>query len=177
MPVCYTCRKFKHPYAGSFTPLLYEGDVRKALVSLKFYNKESFCRSFSYLICNNIIQKGFPDIDFITYVPLSPKGFKTRGFNQSEVMANMCGKILSLPVKDTLYRIDGTPKQSTLSLAERRKNAKRSFFAKDIKLSGTALLIDDIYTTGSTMSHCASLLLKMGCSKVYIATVALKSKK
>ena len=89
----------------------------------------------------------------------------------------MCGKILSLPVKDTLYRIDGTPKQSTLSLAERRKNAKRSFFAKDIKLSGTALFIDDIYTTGSTMSHCASLLLKMGCSKVYIATVALKSKK
>ena len=177
MPVCHTCRKFNHPFSKSFTPLLYEGKVRKALINLKFHNKESYCRSFSYLICNNIIKKGFPDMDFITYIPLSPKGFKERGFNQSEIIANMCGDILNLPVIDTLYRIDGTPKQSTLSLTERRKNAKKSFFSKDIKLSGTALLIDDIYTTGSTLSHTSSLLLRMGCDKVYIASVALRSKK
>ncbi len=176
MPVCSTCRKYRHPFSGSFTPLLYKDTVRKSILSLKFYNKESYCRSFAYLICNKIIEKGFPDIDFITYIPLSPKGFKERGFNQSELIAATCGEILNLPVVETLYRIDGTPKQSSLSLTERRKNAKKSFFSKDVKLSGTALLIDDIYTTGSTLSHTSSLLLKMGCSKVYIATIALKGK-
>ncbi len=174
MPVCNTCRKFKHPFSDSFTPLLYKDNVRKSILALKFYNKESFCKSFAFLISNRVIEKGFPHIDFITYVPLSPKGFRERGYNQCELIAAECGKILNLPVVETLYRINGTPKQSTLSLTERRKNAKNSFFPKDIKLSGTALLIDDIYTTGSTLSHNASLLLKMGCDKVYIAAVALK---
>lgn len=177
MPVCNTCRKFKHPFSGSFTPLIYEGKVRKSIVNLKFYNKESYCRSFAYLISNRIIEKGFPNIDFITYIPLSSDGYDERGFNQCKLIAHFCSEILHLPVKSTLYRINGTPKQSTLSASERRKNAKRSFFPKNEKLFGTALLIDDIYTTGSTLSHCSSLLLKMGCDKVYIATVALKNKK
>ena len=176
MPVCNICRKFKHPFSGSFTPLIYTGKVRKALLNLKFHNRESFCRSFAFLIANRIMEKGFPDIDFITYIPLSPSGFKERGFNQSELIARKCAEILNVPVIDTLYRIDGTPKQSSLSLIERRKNAKKSFFAKDMKLKGTALLIDDVYTTGSTLSHTSSLLLKMGCDKVYIASVALRSK-
>ena len=177
MPVCSTCRTYRHPFSGSFTPLLYEGSARKAILNLKFHNKEQFCRSFAFLIADKVLKKGFPHIDFITYIPLSPKGLRARGYNQSELIASECGKILNLPVISTLRRINGTPKQSSLSFSERRKNPKKSFFGKDIRLSGTALLIDDIYTTGSTLSHTASLLLKMGCDKVYIATVALKSKK
>ncbi len=176
MPVCSNCRKYRHPFSGSFTPLLYKDSARKSILGLKFYNKESYCRSFAYLICDSILRKGFPSIDFITYIPLSPKGFKERGFNQCQLIAAECGKILNLPVIETLYRIDGTPKQSTLSHNARRQNAKKSFFGKDMQLSGTALLIDDIYTTGSTLSHTSSLLLKMGCDKVYISAVALKSK-
>lgn len=176
MPICQVCRKFNHPYSGSFTPLLYEGKVRKALINYKFYNRENFSRSFGFLIADNIVRKDFPDIDFITFVPLSSDSLKERGFNQSQLIAEKCGELLNVPVKATLKRINGTPKQSTLSDTERRKNAKKAFYATDQRLSGTALLIDDIYTTGSTMSHCASLLLKMGCSRVYIASVALRSK-
>lgn len=177
MPVCSTCRTYRHPFSGSFTPLLYEASARKAILNLKFHNREQFCRSFAFLIADKVIEKGFPHIDFITYIPLSPKGMRERGFNQSRLIASKCGEILNLPVISTLKRIDGTPKQSSLSFNERRKNPKKSFFGKDMKLSGTALLIDDIYTTGSTLSHTASLLLKMGCDQVYIAAVALKSKK
>ena len=176
MPICQVCRKFNHPYSGSFTPLLYEGKVRKALINYKFYNRESFSRSFGFLIADNIVRKDFPDIDFITFVPLSSDSLKELGFNQSQLIAEKCGELLNVPVKATLERINGTPKQSTLSDGERRKNAKKAFYATGQRLSGTALLIDDIYTTGSTMSHCASLLLKMGCSRVYIASVALRSK-
>ncbi|MBR5535581.1 MAG: ComF family protein [Clostridia bacterium] len=177
MPVCNTCRKYSHPFTSSFTPLTYTGKVRRALLNLKFHNKENYCRSFSFLIANNIMQKGYPDFDFITYIPLPPERLKERGFNQSELIAKGVGSILNIPVTDTLFRVNGSAKQSSLSSAERRKNPKKSFFARDMKLKGTALLIDDIYTTGSTLAYTSSLLLKMGCDKVYIATAALQVKK
>lgn len=176
MPVCSTCRKYRHSFSNAFTPLIYKNSVRQSIIKLKFYNKENFCRSFSFLIANRIMEEGLPHFDFITYIPLSKEGFKQRGFNQSELIARKCGEILNIPVIETLLRIDGTPRQSSLSLFERRKNAKKAFKAMNIPLSGTALLIDDVYTTGSTMSHTSSLLLKMGCDKVCIAAVALREK-
>lgn len=176
LPLCYSCRTFNLSFQQSFTPLLYTGSVRRALLNMKFYDKDYFCRSFAYLIVNNIIAEGFPAFDFITYVPLSDEGYKRRGYNQSELIAKKCGEILNLPVVSTLYRIADTPKQSSLTFSQRRQNAKKSFFGKKLSLSGTVLLIDDIYTTGSTAERCSSLLLKMGCDKVYIAAVALKAK-
>lgn len=173
--VCSICRKYNTAFYKSYTPLLYKDSVRRALLSMKFYNKEHYCKSFAILIANSIISSDCPSFDFITYVPLSRKGFKERGYNQSEIIAKICGEILHTPVVSTLKRIDGTPKQSTLSFLERRRNAKKSFFGKDVKISGKVLLIDDIYTTGSTLNHCASVLLKMGAERVYVSAVALKT--
>ena len=171
---CYTCRNYKYSFLASYTPLLYKNSVRASLLGMKFYNKESFTRSYAYLICDYIISQDYPLFDFITYVPLSPSSYKKRGYNQSALIAKWCGEHLNTEVIPTLRRIDGTPKQSALSFRERRKNVRKSFFPTDKKLSGTALLIDDIYTTGATVDYCSSLLLKMGCEKVYIAAVALK---
>lgn len=172
MPVCHTCRKYNHSFSGSFTPLVYKDTVRHAILSMKLHERENHCHAFAFLITKRIMECGFPHIDFITYVPLSKESFLKRGFNQSDLIAKDCGKILNLPVIDTIIRIDGTPRQSSLSLPLRRKNVKKAFKGKDLHLSGTALLIDDIYTTGSTMDYISSLLLKMGCDKVYIAAVA-----
>ncbi|MGM9550854.1 MAG: ComF family protein [Clostridia bacterium] len=176
LPVCLNCRKYRYSFAGSFTPLKYKDKTRKALLRMKFRNKTHFAYSFAYLICNNIVTKDYPDFDFITYIPLSRERFNERGYNQAEIIAFECGKILNVPVISTLTRKDGTPNQHDLPLKERHRNAKNSFFPKDMKLNGTALLIDDIYTTGSTMDYCSSLLLKMGCDKVYIACLALTVK-
>ena len=174
--LCGMCRKYNTSFEKSFTPLLYKDNAKLALLSIKFYNKESYSRSFAFLIVNNIISSEFPKIDYITYVPLSKKGFRERGYNQCELIAKQCGEILNIPVISTLKRSDKSLKQSTLSFSQRRINAKNSFFGKDMKISGNVLLIDDIYTTGSTMNHCASLLLKMGAEKVYVSAVALKAR-
>ncbi len=176
LSVCYTCRHFNHSFTKSYTPLLYKDKVRKSLISMKFYNKEFYSRSYAFLIAENIISQDFPSFDFITYAPLSPESFSKRKYNQSKDIAQGVGEILNIPVIDTLYRINGTPKQSELSFNERRKNAKASFFSNDIILKGKALLIDDIYTTGATADYCSKLLLKMGCESVSIATVCLKTK-
>lgn len=176
LSVCYNCRHYNYSFEKAYTPLLYKDAVRHALLSMKFYNKDNFCRSFAFLIGNNIVSEDYPSFDFITYVPLSPSSFSERGYNQCKIIGDKLSEILHIPVYDTLYRINGTPKQSRLSFKERRQNVKKSFFPKDLSLKGTALLIDDIYTTGSTADYCSKLLLKMGCDKVYIATVALKNK-
>ncbi len=174
MPICFNCRRYKYSFHSAFTPLIYTGNVRKAIVNMKFHNRESYCRSFAYLIVNRIFEKGFINFDFITYIPLSKERLQERKFNQSETVAEKCAEILHLPVIPTLFRKDGTKQQSTLNLKERRKNVRNAFLPLEQTLSGTALLIDDVYTTGSTADYCSSLLLKMGCEKVYIASVALR---
>lgn len=176
LPVCFNCRRHKHAFSGSYIPLLYRDNVRRSLINMKFYDKDNYSRSYAYLITSRIIEEGFPDFDFITYIPLSRRKYRERGFNQAKLIAKYCSEILHLPVIDTLYRIDDSYQQSTLSAKERRKNVKKSFKPKDIRLHGTALLIDDVYTTGATAAFTTSLLLKMGCDKVYIACLALKEK-
>ncbi len=176
LPVCAPCLKNRYRVRGAFTPLIYTDSVRRALINMKFYNKDFFCHSFAFLICDSILRKETLPLDFVTFVPISENRFKERGFNQSELIAKECAKILNLPLIDTLNRKNNTPRQSTLSFSERRKNAKNSYSSKDIPLHGNALLIDDIYTTGSTINACASLLLKMGCENVYISAVALREK-
>ncbi len=71
MPVCHTCRTVKPKFVKAFIPLAYKGVVRKALLSMKFYDRSSYCRSFALLITDQIIKENFADFDFITYIPIS----------------------------------------------------------------------------------------------------------
>lgn len=176
LPICHNCRKNSHSFSGSYTPLLYQGSARNAIISMKFHNAAYNAKAFAFLICNRMIETNYPDLQFITFVPMSPESLKTRGYNQAYLVAKECGEILHLPVVETLERIDGTPRQSTLSYTKRRKNAKNSFFPKPMPLSGNALLIDDIYTTGATTDICSKHLLYLGCDKVYIACCSMTKK-
>lgn len=112
---CFSCRKYKHSFSKSYTPLLYKDKARLSILSMKFYSKESYAKSYAYLIASSIISSGFPSFDFITYVPLAPSELKRRGYNQCETIAENLGEYFKLPVIATLKRIDGTPKQSRLS--------------------------------------------------------------
>ncbi len=174
--ICADCRTHKHPFAGAFIPLLYEKDVRLALLRMKFYNAHYISRGFAILIAEKMLSSPMPDIDFITFVPSSEKQMQKRGYNQAELIARFLAEILHLPVVSTLIHHSDFPKQSSLSAAHRRINAKKAFISRNISLSGTALLVDDIITTGSTAAACARLLLKMGADKVYIAACAASPK-
>lgn len=173
LPVCVTCRKFHHSFSHSFTPLSYIGSVRRTILRIKFYNAQYITRSLAFLIADRILSEDMPLFDFITYVPLSHERYATRRFDQSQLIASFLSDIMHIPVIDTLEHVGGAVRQSSLPLNKRRENARASFRAKNITLSGTALLVDDIYTTGATMDACTRLLLKMGCEKVYISAAAM----
>ena len=98
-----------------------------------------------------------------------------RGYNQEELIAEILGKVLDIPVdKDSLRRSKDTIPQKELGRRERERNMEGAFSLSDTFMpAGTVLLIDDIYTTGSTLSAAAAALKKRGVQKVYFLTISI----
>ncbi len=168
MPECADCRAGV-PYEKCFVPFLYSDGIRGAILNMKFRRRPSMFRYFAREIAAEI---GDFRPDFITFVPQSRKAWRERGYNQTELIARELGKLLKVPVKSTLIRAETGENQVGLSYSARIKNAPKLYSPKDLQLSGTCLIVDDVITTGATMKACCRLLLKMGCSHVFAAAVA-----
>ena len=175
--LCRVCRNTKRYFDKVLVPLEYSDDARASIVRFKHYSHPSYAHAFAFLIADKLMrtEEFVSGFDFITYVPQSPKSRRNRGYNQAYLLAKELSGMLSLPLVDALIRTDDGEVQKTLNARQRQENVKRCFFARDISLCGTALLIDDVFTTGSTASHCSHLLKKMGCKKVYVAVCAIRT--
>ncbi len=116
------------------------------------------------------------NIDLILPVPLHHLKRAERGYNQSDFIAKVIGSILNIPVKTNLLkRSRFTETQTALTIDERRKNVRGAFSIKrKNNLSGkNILLLDDVITTGATISECGRLLLQNSAAKVYALSVAI----
>jgi ComF family protein len=105
------------------------------------------------------------EIDFIVPVPLHRLRLKEREFNQSEILASRLAKYFNIPlIKNSLIRTRPTPPQANLSKEERLKNVNGAFKLRENELlkGKNILLIDDVFTTGSTVDQCAKVLKKEG---------------
>jgi len=115
------------------------------------------------------------DFSLIIPVPLHPKKLKERGFNQSLVLGRELAKKFSLPLDfGTLKRRIDTKPQVNLGRSERIKNVKGAFMVKEkSRIKGEkVLLVDDVYTTGSTVNECARLLREAKATDVAVLTLA-----
>lgn len=114
------------------------------------------------------------NFDSLTFVPLSKERLAERGFNQAEILANAIAKAFDKEVLDLIYRSKNTPKQSTLSQKERLENLKDSIKIKTpTSLKGkTVVLIDDVFTTGTTLNECAGVLRKLRPAAIIAFTFA-----
>lgn len=113
--------------------------------------------------------------DLIVPVPLHVRRLRSRGFNQALLIAELLSKKWDIPLsRRGLRRIRWTEPQITLSAAEREKNVKGAFqVRKPPEIAGRrVLLVDDVYTTGSTVAECCRTLKKAGADKVFVVTVA-----
>ena len=174
--LCAACHKERRHFKKSFAALVYEDKAQHAVISFKYYFHPYYANAFAYLIADKLLQASDPlmRFDFITFIPQSRKTFLDRGYNQSELIAKKLAKILKLPCKSTLFRTNESTRQATLNASQRRKNVVSSYFLKESDLSGTALLVDDVYTTGATANYCSRLLKKAGCSEVYLAIALIR---
>ena len=158
----------KTPYIdGLYVLAHYDGIIRRAVRDIKYRGRYAILTELASLILQKYHYKFC--FDYLVPVPLSKERLKSRGFNQAEVLA----KNLKLaPVLNCLTRIRDTRPQFDLKLTQRRQNVKDAF-AISHKLRATSYcLVDDVCTTGSTLSECAKVLKTAGASKVYAVCIA-----
>ena len=112
--------------------------------------------------------------DALVPTPLHPRRLRSRGYNQSALLSHEIGRRLNLPVReDLLVRVrNPRPQVEAQSQQERRDNVADNFFCNTDTSGLTVLLIDDVATTGSTLSECATVLKAAGATRVHALTLA-----
>lgn len=160
---------------GCFSPLAYRGAVPDAVLRYKFRPVRAYCVPFGAVMAQSL-QDHLPEqADLITWCPLSKKRLRERGFDQAELLAKEVGKRLSLPVAGTLKKVRHTGPQSALEEESARRANARGAYARlpnaDVK-DRRIVLVDDVVTSGATMSECAGLLRMAGAAAVYGLTLA-----
>jgi competence protein ComFC len=116
----------------------------------------------------------FWKIDLVTYVPSTRAKEIRRGYNQAELFGREIAKRIGKPAASTLRRVKRTEDQNKLKLQKRKENVKDAFRAleeADLK-NRKLLLVDDVYTTGSTSNECAKALRKAGAKQINVLTIA-----
>ncbi len=174
----YTGSKAKR--SGDFfrvcvSPLFYEGNVREAILRFKFRDATTYASLFGKLIADCIRENLSDSYDLISWVPLSAKRLKKRGYDQAMLLAMAAALELDDVAVETLVKHTDVPEQSGMGSPEKRRaNISGSYRASDPELIAgkRVLLIDDIVTTGSTLSECARTLLGAGAKEVVCATLA-----
>jgi len=158
-------------------PLYYEGSVREAMLWYKFHNAPARGRGYGRLIAQELQKRGALDFDVITWVPLSRKRERRRGYDQARILAEALGKHLDREARPLLQKVRDVPPQSHLNTAEeRRANISGCYAvcAPDRAAGKRVLLVDDIVTTGSTLSECARMLMLSGAERVWAAALACR---
>lgn len=160
---------------GCFSPLAYRGAVPDAVQRYKFRPVRAYCVPFGAVMAQNLQDHLPGKADLVTWCPLSKKRLHERGFDQAELLAREVGGRLSLPVVGTLKKVRHTSPQSELvEESARRANARGAYAAlPEGNVKGrVVVLVDDVVTSGATMSECAGLLRMAGAAAVYGLTLA-----
>jgi competence protein ComFC len=156
-------------------------DHYKSLIhNFKYKRKISLGQRLGERLSENLsLDDRFLDFDFLVPVPLHPARKRERGFNQSEILAEVISKRMNLPVlKRVLKRIKNTKDQTNLNAEQREKNVSGAFSLSSAKdgeqiYGKKIILIDDVITTGATLRGCAEVLREGGAKKVVGATLVV----
>lgn len=156
---------------GCWSPLAYQAQVREAVQRYKFAPAPAYGRPFGLLMAQCARDQGV-EAELVTWAPLSKKRRRKRGFDQGELLARTVGECLALPVLPLLEKSRHTVPQSSLpDGAARRANALALLPGRRIE-GGRVLLVDDVVTSGATLSECARLLCQGGAKQVLCLTLA-----
>ena len=153
----------------------YRGEYRHSIINLKQRGKKMQALQLGRLMSKNIkhVYK-LNELDAVVPVPMSKERRKKRGFNHAALLAQQVSNELNIPYCDAMYKVRDNSAQHSLNLSQRKLNVKNVYSVKpDIDLTGKRiLLIDDVVTTGYTLSDCTRALFEKGAISVHCATVA-----
>ena len=179
-PRCGLCQRITPPYAKAAAYGSYAGGLRELIHLLKYEKVKPAANVLGRMLAEAlaVLRPSFADPVSVVPVPLHAVKLRQRGFNQSDLIARAALKLMKDPSLNlnsaALERRRETKSQIGLTSHQRRENMRGAFaVTRPDQVEGReVLLVDDVFTTGTTVSECARVLLRAGASKVWVATVA-----
>ncbi len=172
---CPDCAGAPLRFTRAVAAARYQEPLRGALRAFKFQGVRTGARALGLVLARRVAGAAFAkDLEAVVPVPLHVRREHGRGYNQAGLLARYAAEALGLPVAgDVLVRTRDTPPQAGLERADRLRNVDGAFApARERVGLRRCLLVDDIMTTGATLSACASALRAGGLERIYAATVA-----
>lgn len=173
---CSDCQSRRRSYVKGFPVFVYNGAVKDSVIAFKYKNK----REYADFYAREIMQKYGRQLmqiqaDGLVPVPVHSSRLRRRGYNQAALLGVSLSRLLAVPCYDgELVRIVKTLPQKGLNDKERYFNLKKAFKRKrnGVKLE-KVILVDDIYTSGSTIEACTEVLLGTGVKEVYYTSICI----
>lgn len=171
---CYDCTRKEHIFQQGKSVFMYASGMKESMYRFKYQNRQEYADFYAEETVR-LFQRWVREreIEVILPIPMYLPKKKQRGYNQAEVFAKALGRQLELPVESSLVeRIKNTTPQKKLNDIDRKKNLKGAFKIKpNIVKYKKVLLVDDIYTTGSTMDAVARELQLSGAEQIYFLCI------
>lgn len=174
--ICTDCRALEHVFERCFACVEYGLAERDLIHRFKYKDKGYYGRKLAEIMADRISAEEI-NFDMILPVPMYKKKEKERGYNQAAVLALFLSRIIDVSYgKGVLKRVFDTEPMSHLGADARRRNLEGAFSIdkrrRDALRGKTLLLVDDVYTTGTTADSCAEVLMEAGAKKVYVLVFA-----
>ena len=178
--LCFDCTINPKSFTRGYSLAVYNAVTKPSLSAIKYKNRRQHLKFYAAETSDRYgsLFKSL-HLDGILPVPIHPKRMKKRGYNQASLFAIALGNQLQIPVYDSaLIRTINTLPQKNLSPEKRLENLRKAFSLhpelKQVKLPfRKVLLVDDIYTTGSTMEAITGILRQAGVSEIYVFSICI----
>lgn len=171
---CLFCGSFNYAFNSNRSIFYYDDNSSKIIKGLKYNQRKYYAKFIARMMTEDM--SIFEKIDVITFVPISSKRKKERGFNQAEEIAKEISKIVGIETIELLEKVKDNKTQAGLSQKERLENLKGTFAIKaglEDKIKGkNILIIDDVFTTGATLNECSIVLKTAKPKRVRTLTFA-----
>ncbi|MHB9024786.1 MAG: double zinc ribbon domain-containing protein [Armatimonadota bacterium] len=167
--ICADCRESPPPFDAARSAGSYAGALRQAIHQFKYDGVRALAGVLGDYLAD--VERPFP-VDCLCPVPLHPARERMRGYNQSLLLAEELSQHWEAPVQaDLLARTRNTPPQMQLADDERKGNVRGAFHAGEGAAGQAVALVDDVFTTGSTLRECSQALKRAGARQVLVVTV------
>ena len=175
---CIYCHEIPESITRIRSLFPYIDQYKQAILRWKYRGTRKYGRAFAFLFKEAILMQEKLEIDGIIPVPIAPNRYRKRGFNQAEDFAVEVGRLTEIPVYNILIRTKNTKPQSACSKVERKQNIKGTIALlskKQLVNIKTIVIVDDIYTTGSTIRECIKVIRENynNIENIYIWTIGI----
>ncbi|MEI6519875.1 MAG: ComF family protein [bacterium] len=170
--LCVDCKEELPAFQNCRCAGYYKDELRHSIHLMKYEGIRAIAPKLAQFTIDNIDITGLP-IDIIIPVPLHNDRLQMRGFNQSGLIADEIGKLLNIEVDhEIMSRVVNTTPQMQLPAKERKKNIRGAFKVEKSITGKNICILDDVFTTGSTLNECAATAMKADAKNISVITVA-----